>query len=77
MGEQHTGPKHPLNGMDREPYFDLHVVSLNTNQKERATEGTWRSITRLTPSGRGSLALVGCPSRRGTPIIIPWVIETR
>ena len=38
---------------------------LDTNQKERVTAGTWRSIARLTLGGFGSLALVGCPSRRG------------
>ena len=52
-------------GADTESYFYLHVVSLDTNQKERPTVGTWRSITRLTPDGLGALALVGCPPRRG------------
>ena len=58
MDEFHTGPKYPLSGTDPEFYFDLHMVPLDTNQKERPTAGTWRSITRFTPGGWGLLALV-------------------
>ena len=56
MGELHTGPKHPLSGADPESYFDHHVVPLDTNQKERATEGTWHSIIRPTVGRWGTLA---------------------
>ena len=62
MDELHTGSKHPLSGA--ESYFDLHVVTMYTSQKERVTAGTWRSITRFTQGGLGSLALAGCPSWR-------------
>ena len=65
MNELHTGPKHPMSGTKPESYFDLHVVPLETNQEESVTAGTWCIITRLTPGGSGSLALVDCPPRRG------------
>ena len=65
MGELHTGTKHPLSGADPESYFDLNVVPLDTSQKERATAGTWRSITRLTPGVWSLLTLVGSTPRRG------------
>ena len=62
MGELHTGPKHPLSGADN---VSSMWYPLDTNQKERATAGNRRSITRLTPGGWGSLALLGCPPMRG------------
>ena len=65
MCELHTGPKHPLSGEDTETYFDLDLVPLDTNQKERATAGTWRSISMFNPGRSGSLALVDCPPGRG------------
>ena len=65
MCELNTGPKRTLNGTDPECYYDFHVVPLDTNQKERATVGTWRGITSHTAGWRGSLDLVGCPPRRG------------
>ena len=61
MGELHTGPKHALSGADPKPYFDLHVVAPDANQKERVTACSWHSITRLSLDGRGSLTLFGCP----------------
>ena len=64
MGELYSGPKQPLKGADTESYLDLHVVPLDTDQKERVTVGTWHIITRLTLDGRSSLAFVGCPTRR-------------
>ena len=48
MVELRTAPKYPLSGTDPESYFDLYMVALDTNQKERVTAGAWCSITRLT-----------------------------
>ena len=63
MHELNTGQKHPLSGADPESYTDPHP--LDSSQKEMVTAGTWCSITRLTPGRWGSIALIGCPSRRG------------
>ena len=65
IDERHPGQRQPLSGACYESYFDLHVVTLDANQKERATTGTWRSIARLTPGGWDSQALVGCQPRKG------------
>ena len=61
MGELHTGSIHPLSDADPDYVFNLHMVPLDANQKERVNAGTWRSMTRLTPGGWGLLALDGCP----------------
>ena len=53
MGELHAGPKHTLCGTDPESYFDLHVVTLDINQKERATASMWHITARLNPDGWG------------------------
>ena len=45
---------------------------LHTSQKERVIARTWRSMIRLTPGGWSSLALVGCPPKRGC-----WIIDPR
>ena len=59
MGELHTGPKHPLVAQTLSLNSTFTWCPLDTNQKERATVGTWRNMTRLTLGGRGSLALAG------------------
>ena len=72
MNELHTVPKHPLSGEDHESYFDLHMVPSEYQPKG---EGSWHSITRLTPGGWGSLPLIGCPPRRRELIINPQARE--
>ena len=64
MGELHTGPKHQLSDADPSPTLTSTWYPIETNKKERATAGTWYSITRFTLGGWGSLALIGCPSKR-------------
>ena len=67
MDELHAGPRHPLSSADPESYFDLHMEPLDTNQKERATAGTWRGIIRLTPCRWDSLAFDRLPTSFSCP----------
>ena len=48
MCELHPGPRYSLNDAVPASYFDLHMVPLDTNQEERVTAGTWRSIASMT-----------------------------
>ena len=64
MGELHTGPKHPLNVADPEPYLDLHVVLPGCQPKGEGDCGYLAQYNQAYSYGKGSLALVGCPPMR-------------
>ena len=73
MGELHTGPKYPLSSADPESYFDLRVVPLDNNKKERATVGAEQY--KQAYSGQvGLVCLDRLPTKeRGPPIVNPQV----